>query len=157
MTDLSPHLTYGDILPTNNLSSGDFLHMTICHVEKFLQMADFFSTTSGCDGCDKYQVCLCPGLARTIWITLCLFAWFIPLTKPLKFLGQHHLMFIWYIQPFNRLSILAFHKTIQTYSSLQVWLWVAYTSAVGGWDLPFMNKSLKGYFFHFHFKKIIKI
>ena len=41
MTDLSPHLPYGDILPTNNLSSGDFLHMTICHVEKFLHMADF--------------------------------------------------------------------------------------------------------------------
>ena len=57
MTDLSPHLPYGDISPTNNLSSGDFLHMTICHVEKFLHMADFFSTTSGCDGCDKYQVC----------------------------------------------------------------------------------------------------
>merc|ERR1711970_321798 len=58
MTDLSPHLPYGDISPTNNLSSGDFLHMTICHVEKFLHMADFFSTTSGCDGCDKYQVCI---------------------------------------------------------------------------------------------------
>jgi len=56
MTDLSPHLPYGDILPTNNLSSGDFLHMTICHMEKFLHMANFFSTTSGCDGCDKYQV-----------------------------------------------------------------------------------------------------
>ena len=57
MTDLSPYLPCGDISPTDNLSSGDFLHMTICHVEKFLHMADFFSTTSGCDGCDKYQVC----------------------------------------------------------------------------------------------------
>ena len=33
------------------------LHMTICHMEKFLHMTDFFSTTTGCDGCDKYQVC----------------------------------------------------------------------------------------------------
>ena len=32
------------------------LHMTICHMEKFLHMTDFFSTTTGCDGCDKYQV-----------------------------------------------------------------------------------------------------
>ena len=59
MTDLSPHLPYGDISPTNNLSSGDFLHMTICHVEKFLHMADFFSTSTACGACDKYQVCVC--------------------------------------------------------------------------------------------------
>ena len=33
------------------------LHMTICHMENFLHMTNFFSTTTGCDGCDKYQVC----------------------------------------------------------------------------------------------------
>ena len=41
MTDFSPCLPCGDISPTDNLSSGDFLHMSICHVEKFLHMADF--------------------------------------------------------------------------------------------------------------------
>ena len=33
------------------------LHMTICHMENFLHMTNFFSTHTGCDGCDKYQVC----------------------------------------------------------------------------------------------------
>ena len=32
------------------------LHMTICHMENFLHMTNFFSTHTGCDGCDKYQV-----------------------------------------------------------------------------------------------------
>ena len=32
------------------------LHMTICHMENFLHMTIFFSTHTGCDGCDKYQV-----------------------------------------------------------------------------------------------------
>ena len=34
------------------------LHMTICHMEKFLHMTDFFSTSTACDACDKYQVWL---------------------------------------------------------------------------------------------------
>ena len=33
------------------------LHMTICHMENFLHMTNLFSTHTGCDGCDKYQVC----------------------------------------------------------------------------------------------------
>ena len=33
------------------------LHMTICHMEKFLHMTDFFSTSTVCGACDKYQVC----------------------------------------------------------------------------------------------------
>ena len=57
MTDLSPHLPYGDISQLTICRVEVFLHMTICHVEKFLHMAEFFSKTSGCDGCDKYQVC----------------------------------------------------------------------------------------------------
>ena len=31
-------------------------HMTICHVEKFLHMTDFFSTGTACGARDKYEV-----------------------------------------------------------------------------------------------------
>ena len=57
MTDFSSYLPFEDNLPTDNLSSGDFLHMTICHVDTFLHMADFFSTSIACGACDKYQIC----------------------------------------------------------------------------------------------------
>ena len=32
------------------------LHITICNIEKFLHMTDFFSTITACGACDKYQV-----------------------------------------------------------------------------------------------------
>ena len=32
--------------------------MTICHLEKFLHMTDFFSTSTAGGAGDKYQVCL---------------------------------------------------------------------------------------------------
>ena len=41
MTDLSLYLPCEYISPTDNLSDGKFLHMTICQVEEFLHMADF--------------------------------------------------------------------------------------------------------------------
>ena len=50
MTDLSSYLPCGDMSPNENLPHGQFLHMTICQVEKFLHVADF----SG--ACDKYEV-----------------------------------------------------------------------------------------------------
>ena len=31
--------------------------MTICPMEKFLHMIDFFCTSTACGACDKYQVC----------------------------------------------------------------------------------------------------
>ena len=43
-----------------NLSNGGIFHMKICHFEKFLHMTDFFSTSTACGACDKYQVwCWC--------------------------------------------------------------------------------------------------
>ena len=41
MTNFSLYLPSRDIFPTDNLSHGELLHMTICHVEKFLHMTDF--------------------------------------------------------------------------------------------------------------------
>ena len=56
MTDFSAYLPCGDISPNDNLSHGEFLHMTICNVEKFLHMADLFSQGTACGACDKYEV-----------------------------------------------------------------------------------------------------
>ena len=46
------------IFPHDNLSCGEFFHMTTCYVEKFLHIADFFSTGTARGARDKYQVCL---------------------------------------------------------------------------------------------------
>ena len=44
------------IFPHDNLSCGEFFHMTTCYVEKFLHIADFFSTGTARGARDKYQV-----------------------------------------------------------------------------------------------------
>ena len=44
------------ISPHVNLSCGESLQVTICHVEKFLHMADFFSTGTTRGAHDKYEV-----------------------------------------------------------------------------------------------------
>ena len=41
MTDLSLYLPCGYISSTDNLLCGEFLLISVCHVEKFLHMADF--------------------------------------------------------------------------------------------------------------------
>ena len=34
----------GESFPHDNLTCGEFFHMTVCHVDKFLHITDFFST-----------------------------------------------------------------------------------------------------------------
>ena len=48
------------IFPHDNLSCGEFFHMTTCYVEKFLHIADFFSTGTARGARDKCQVCINP-------------------------------------------------------------------------------------------------
>ena len=57
------------IFPHDNLSCGEFFHMTTCYVEKFLHIADFFSTGTARGARDKYQVCQTYNLESwSIWI-----------------------------------------------------------------------------------------
>ena len=90
---LSPHLTCGEMSPHDRFYF-TFLHMTWFFSlftmrrpisnwtfvmwrhfstwqsvtwKKFLHMTNFFSTTTGCDGCDKYQVW---GLVNTLTLEL---------------------------------------------------------------------------------------
>ena len=47
----------GEFFPHDNLSCGEFLHLTICHVDKFLHMTKNFSTGTARGARDKYEVC----------------------------------------------------------------------------------------------------
>ena len=46
----------GELFPYDNLLCGESLQVTICHVEIFLHMADFFSMGTARGARDKYQV-----------------------------------------------------------------------------------------------------
>ena len=54
------------IFPHDNLSCGEFFHMTTCYVEKFLHIADFFSTGTARGARDKYQVWARPDRVRSV-------------------------------------------------------------------------------------------
>ena len=51
----------GESFPHDNLSCGEFLHLTVCHVDKFLHMKDFFSMGTARCARDKYEVWSCKG------------------------------------------------------------------------------------------------
>ena len=48
----------------------NFFHLTICHVKKFLHMADFFSTGTARGARDKYEVCFGPQVEQIFTNTL---------------------------------------------------------------------------------------
>ena len=52
----SSDFSCGELFPHDNLSCGEFFHITTCYVEKFLHIADFFSTGTARGAHDKYQV-----------------------------------------------------------------------------------------------------
>ena len=61
MTDFASHdmiflfIYCGDIFQLTICHAVNLLHMTICHMEKILRMTDFFSTSTACGACDKYE------------------------------------------------------------------------------------------------------